>query len=183
MMRLSRRECLAFTAAAFPAFSQEPAAGKLLVATRQSRDPDFAQSVILLIHYSRQGAIGLMINRPWDVPVTRLFPELTQSKAKLWQGGPIALGVRGLLRSPSKPEQADPVLAGVYAISSVKTLEGMLAANTPSDAFRVYGGSTGWSVEQLKSEISRGLWRVVPADARAVFDPHPATLWSRLNAR
>jgi putative transcriptional regulator len=182
MMRMSRREWLAIVAA-LPASSEEPAAGKLLVATRQSRDPDFAQSVILLIHYSPQGAIGLMINRPWDVSITKLFPELTRARAKLWEGGPVAIGVRGLYRSRSRPEQSAAVLPGVYLISDVKTLERMLAADTSADVFRVYGGSTGWSVAQLQSEISRGLWRVAPATAAQVFDARPAALWTRLNGR
>ncbi len=107
-MMLTRREWLALASAAVPALGEELAAGTLLVATRNSHDPDFAESVILLIHYSAQGAVGLMINRPWeDVPITRLFPELKRSPVKLWQGGPIAIGVRALLRSRTQPEQAD----------------------------------------------------------------------------
>jgi putative transcriptional regulator len=169
--------------AAVPVLSQELAVGKLLVATRKSRDPDFAQSVILLIHYSQQGAIGLMLNRPMDVPITKLFPELTQAKTKLYQGGPITLGARGLLRSKTKPEQADAICADVYVISSVNVLKRMIAANTSPKSFRVYGGSVGWSVQQLKNEISQGLWRVAPADAGAVFNPNPVTLWSHWIAR
>ena len=170
---------MAIVALPIPAISQEPAVGKLLVATRKSHDKDFARSVILLIHYSQQGALGLTINRAWDVPITELFPELKQARAKLYQGGPVTLGVRGLYRSTTKPEDGDAVCTSVYVISNVKTLKKMIAANTPSNIFRVYGGSAGWSQAQLKNEISQGLWRIVPANAAAVFDPNPATLWSR----
>ncbi len=59
----------------------------------------------------------------------------------------------------------------------------MIAGNPSPDVFRVYAGSAGWSVGQLKSEIARGLWRVVEGNAAAVFDPRSPTLWSRLIGR
>jgi putative transcriptional regulator len=183
-MKLTRRECLAAAAIALPSRAEEPAAGKLLVAARTSRDPDFAGSVILLIHYSAQGAIGLMINRPWeDVPIARLFPELKESKVKLWLGGPVAIGVRALLRSRTRPEEADRLLGDVYVTASVKRIEQRIAANPSPDVFRVYAGSAGWSSKQLQGEVARGLWRVMPADAALVFDPRAATLWLRLSGR
>jgi len=180
-MSFAWRFFVALALAVFSANAQQPGVGKLLVASRISHDPDFAQSVILLVYYGPEGVIGLMINRPWDVPVTELFPDLKQARARLYQGGPVAVGVRGLVRSKTKLEDADPVCTDVYVVSNVKKLKTMIAANTSPDTFRVYGGSTGWSVAQLKGEISDGLWRVLPAGAAAVFDPNPSTLWSRQN--
>ncbi len=55
--------------------SQPLAAGKLLVATAKSHDPDFARSVILLIHYDSESAIGLMLNKPTTVPISEILPE------------------------------------------------------------------------------------------------------------
>ena len=179
-MKISRRTWLA-VAVARPGFSQNLTAGKFLVATRRSQDPDFAQSIVLLIYAGREGYLGLMMNRPWDVPISQLFPDLKQSKAKLYEGGPVAVGVRALLRSRSKPEQGEPVLGDVYLISQVRLIEKLLAADTPTSMFRVYAGSVGWSAQQLKDEIARGLWRLLPGDPAAVFDPNPQTLWSRLS--
>ena len=164
-----------------PGFPQNLTAGKFLIATRRSRDPDFAQSIVLLIYAGREGYLGLMMNRPWDVSASQLFPDLKQSKAKLYEGGPVAAGVRALLRSRNKPEQGEPVLGDVYLISQVRLIEKLLAANTPTSVFRVYAGSVGWSAPQLKDEIARGLWRLLPGDPAAVFDPKPQTLWSRLS--
>ena len=182
-MKISRRGCFALALARVPAFSQDLIPGKFLVATRSSKDPDFARSIILLVYAGKEGYLGLMVNRPWNVPVTQLFPELKQAQAKLYEGGPVAVGVRGLLRSRTKPAQGELVFGDVYVITSVKVLQQMLAANPPENAFRVYGGSVGWSVTQLKDEVARGLWRVVRGDAATVFDPNPQTLWPRWIAR
>jgi Uncharacterized ACR, COG1678 len=43
--------------------------GKLLVASRDLADPNFAETVILLVHYDTEGAVGLMLNRRTDLPI------------------------------------------------------------------------------------------------------------------
>ncbi len=135
----------------------QPSPGKILVATRKSHDPDFAQSVILLIHRGPEGAIGLILNQP---------------RKDLYFGGPIQLGVRILIRSRTKPENSERVL------DRVCVTDGAAAAKVPGA--RIYAGYTGWSAIQLDDEISRGLWKVIPGDAAVVFDTHPDTLWQRL---
>src|SRR5215467_5797141 len=79
--------------------ARQLAVGKLLVATGKSHDPDLAHSVILLIHYDRDGAIGLILNHPVK---------------DVYFGGPIALGVHTLFRSSTKPETGQRVFGDVY---------------------------------------------------------------------
>ena len=56
--------------------AQELAAGSLLVATDELRDPRFAETVILLLHYGSDGALGVAINRPTWVVATESFPDM-----------------------------------------------------------------------------------------------------------
>lgn len=135
--------------------AHQPSAGEILVATPKSHDPDLARSVILLLQFDAGGAVGLMLNRP---------------HGKAFEGGPIELGVRTLVRARSKPEGAERIFGDVYMYPR-------LVENTG----RVYVGYTGWSAQQLKDEIARGLWKVRAPDPGAVFDAKPATLWDRLS--
>ena len=48
-------------------------AGKLLVASRGLGDPNFAKTVILLVHYDEKGVVGLVLNRRTDVPLSRVL--------------------------------------------------------------------------------------------------------------
>jgi putative transcriptional regulator len=132
---------------------KELAPGEILIATPKSHDPMLARSVVLLIHCDGENAIGLIVDRP---------------NGKAYEGGPIELGMRTLLRSSAKPEGAERVAGDIYL------LPGM------SKSGRVFVGYTGWSAQQLKDEIERGLWKVHAPDPRLVFDPDPATLWTRL---
>ena len=151
--------------------AEELAVGELLIASRKSADPDLAKTVVLLVHYDEQGAIGLVVNRPSEVPLSEVFPALKAAAAPVYKGGPIAIGIRALLRSRSKPGQAVHVFGDVSTISNKRLLDELVAAGTPSSSFRVYAGYTGWSVRQLKNEVALGLWTVLPGDAGVVFDP------------
>jgi putative transcriptional regulator len=174
------RALILIACACITAVGQNLDAGKLLVASRTSHDPDLARTVILLVHYDLQGAIGLILNRPSKVPLSDVMPELKNASAPVFAGGPVTIGVRALLRSAAKPDQAVHIFADVSMISNKSVLEKMVGARTPASAFRVYVGYTGWSAEQLQSEVQRGLWHVLAADAHAVFDPAPEQVWPRL---
>jgi len=173
--------CLAL-AACVPAIPQRLAVGEFLVATPAIHDADFAQSVILLIRYDQQAADGLFVNRPSNVPVSDVYPDLKNDPVNFYIGGPIAIGVHALLRSRTAPNPSPPLFGDLHLINNRPLLKKLIIAGTPATTFRVYAGSCGWTTPQLQDELRRGLWRVVPANAAAVFDPHPETLWQRLTA-
>ena len=159
------------------------AVGRLLVASETTRDAELAKSVILLVHYDEQGAIGLMINRRANVPLTEVYPGMKGASIDVFAGGPVSIGIRALVRSRSKPEEATHIFGDVFMISTKPVLARLVGSGTPAARFRVYAGYTGWSTQQLKSEVARGLWRVLPGDAAVVFDSNPGALWPRLTKR
>jgi putative transcriptional regulator len=175
-----RREMLLVAALLKPGAGagESIAAGKLLVATSQSRDPELARSVVLLIHFDEQGAIGLIVNRRAGVPLSRLLPGVSPKAAStpVYFGGPVPIGTRALYRSPQKLSNALNVFGDVYLIADLPIVQTMAGSAGPN-VFRVYAGYTGWSAGQLRGEIWRGLWRVLPGDAHVVFHPHPESVW------
>jgi putative AlgH/UPF0301 family transcriptional regulator len=182
LFKIRRRNAwLALILAGAFCHAEELAVGRLLVASRKSVDPDLAKTVVLLVHYDEQGAIGLIVNRRSNVPVSEVFPALQQARTPVYKGGPIAIGIRALLRSRSKPGEAVPVFGEVWMISNRVLLEELIKAGTLSGSFRVYAGYTGWSTGQLKSEVASGLWRVLAGDASVVFGSEPDKVWGKLH--
>jgi putative transcriptional regulator len=163
--------------------------GRLLVATRHAPDPVFGETVILLVRYGQDGTVGLVINRPTDVPISRALERLNGAKQRtepVFAGGPVETGsVLALLRASTMPtEDAIHVFGKVYLISSKLLLEKSLASKAgTADHLRVYLGYCGWSKGQLEDEVSQGAWHVLPSDADQAFDAEPETLWSRLIIR
>jgi putative transcriptional regulator len=161
-------------------------AGKVLVMERDAPDPNFAQSVILLIHYDTDGVVGLMLNRAADVPLSRLRElEGTRQRADpAYVGGPVEVGVvTALLRASNAPPEAMHVAADIYAVQSRKGLEAALKNSKGPADLRVYLGYCGWIIPQLKNEVKLGSWHIFEHGERFAFDAEPATLWKRLIGR
>ena len=159
-----------------------PKPGRFLVAGRRMGDPRFARSVILMVRYEDEGALGLIINKPSEITLAKLLPEMAGLKTPndlVYRGGPVARdGMMFLLRSESMPEQAQHVFADIYVSPSRKLFDKMVVEDDVR--LRSYIGYAGWAAGQLESELRREDWHVVPADPDTVFTERPDTLWKTL---
>ena len=164
--------------------ARELAPGKILVARRSLEDPNFAETVILVVQHNGDGTLGLILNRQTKFTVSRLARDLAGAKGRtepLYLGGPVETsGVMGLIRTTAKLDDSTHVFADVYMISSKPAVEKAIASTSDTKTFRLYLGYAGWDTGQLEWEMGLDAWDVVPANAEIVFDPHPETLWSRL---
>ncbi len=158
--------------------------GKFLVAGKNMRDPRFAETVLLLIDYSQEGAMGIIINRPTEVKLSAAFPAiegLKQRKDIIYIGGPVGVERMFLLiRSAGATEESLRVFDDVSISSSEKVLRQMAGSGNPAKKFRVYAGYAGWSAQQLDQEVMRGDWRVLQADSKTIFDKRSSEIWPEL---
>jgi putative transcriptional regulator len=160
---------------------QEPAQGKLLVATELVQGELFANTVLLLLHYDETGAFGLVVNRPTDVKPEELLDDeeaIAGYSGTLFWGGPVHMdSLRALMLTDDPPEDAERIIESVYLVSFEDALE--LGPADPA-VLRFFIGYAGWAPGQLDFEMARGSWRVLPASADLVFAEEPARLWKRL---
>jgi putative transcriptional regulator len=163
--------------------ARDLAVGKLLVASRELGDPNFAETVVLLVHYDREGVVGLVVNRRTKVPVSRALEDVKGAKGRtdlMYVGGPVGrTGVLALVRSPTKVDEAEPVFGDVYLVTKAAALEKTISAAHP-DTLRVYLGYAGWTPRQLEAELELGAWHIFSGDAAMVFAAHPESVWPRL---
>src|SRR6476659_4727849 len=73
--------------------SDKSLAGHFLVASRYLRDPNFVQSVVLMIHHDHEGAMGVVINRPPDTSVREVWEIIGDDPCDrddlIYVGGPV----------------------------------------------------------------------------------------------
>ena len=179
-----------FVLAGLAAFAQtdDLAVGKFLVASRDLGDPNFAKTVILLVHYSDdQGAVGLVLNRRTDVPMSRVFQDLKEAKGRtdpVYVGGPVELNsVLALLKTKTKPDNAARVFGDVYLISNKDLLKATMASGAEATVFHAYVGYAGWGAGQLEHEVELGAWHIMSADSATVFHADPDSVWPRMIQR
>ncbi|MBI3043208.1 MAG: YqgE/AlgH family protein [Betaproteobacteria bacterium] len=167
--------------------AERDANGVFLVAKREMRDPNFREVVVLVTQPRQGGPWGVIINRPLRHPLHEVFPEydaLKKRKDVLFFGGPVSRqGLVVLVHSPELPPGATAVLRDVFFTSDVDLIDRLLQRPDPTRGLRVYSGYSGWRPGQLQSEIARGDWHVLPADAETVFDKDPARVWPELIER
>ena len=165
------------------------AAGTLLVATPSLVDPNFDHTVVLLLDLDGDGALGVVLNRPSEVPVSDVLPEWTPSAATpdvQFAGGPVgtdsALAVGALPRSEDDDE---PVgfrrLFDEIGIIDLDTPTELLAPALST--MRIFAGYAGWGSGQLEAEIEAESWYVVPSAPGDLFGADPLALWSRVLRR
>jgi putative transcriptional regulator len=165
---------------------EDLATGKILVTPRSAADPLFAESVILLVRYDANGALGLMVNRRTTVSISRALREIAGAAGHsepVFVGGPVELDtVFALARAPQSPEGAKKVFGDVYFIAARPALEKAIGADTSPSNLRIYIGYCGWGPQQLENEVRHGAWHIFSHNEDAAFDAEPSKLWRKLVA-
>jgi putative transcriptional regulator len=162
---------------------QQISTGSLLVASDKLADPNFAESVVLIVQYDPdEGTVGIVINRRSDITISRIFPKMKRASTDpVYMGGPVGItAVQALLRLPEKADQAAHVMGDVYVTGAKEVIEKSIAARAGPSKFRLYVGYAGWAPGQLEGEIRQGAWSVLNRGPKVVFDEDPDSLWDRL---
>ena len=164
--------------------------GVLLVASPALSDPNFSQSVVLVLEHGSEGTLGVIVNRSTNVLLSEALPDLTVLKGttyRLFSGGPVEPARLILLsRLKDPPAGARSVFDGVYVGGTPEVLERIITQAKPNETFRAFAGVAGWAPGQLQYEMLQGAWAILPPDSIGIFDQDPATFWedclSRLQA-
>jgi putative transcriptional regulator len=162
----------------------ESVRGQLLIAGPGLMDPNFWRSVVLIVEHSREGALGLVLNRPSEATVAETVPqldELLDGDQQVFLGGPVApSSVIVLARF------ADPGAAAVLAFADVGVLGGDISLDAPQASVRegrAFVGHAGWGPGQLDSELQRGDWILEPAQHEDAFAADAQALWPAVLTR
>lgn len=152
----------------------------LLLSMPQLQDPNFVQTVVLLVDYGADGAFGLVVNRPTDLPASsmvRLEPPVeTGNDLLLWIGGPVE-PQRGWILVADEPDAEFKTIRDGLYLSTSPTLLRQVLETTPTPRARVLAGYAGWTAGQLDEEIAQSAWLLTDIDLDLIFEVEPARMW------
>jgi putative transcriptional regulator len=159
--------------------------GQLLVASPQVRQAAFYHAVILLARHNREGAFGIIINRPAGKrSVARMLKRAGEKTngvtdmVQVFSGGPVERNVALVIHSIDyrRPDTLD--IDGRVALSAADdVLRDMAIGKGPNKSLIAFG-YVGWEASQLEDEIARGTWVTLREDPALVFDDDRAKLWA-----
>jgi putative transcriptional regulator len=153
----------------------------LLLSMPQMQDPNFARTVVLLCDFAPEGAFGLVLNRPTELPATSMVkldpPIVGGNELPLCIGGPVE-PERGWILLATPPEDAEyrEVQEGLY-LSTSPTLLRRVLSTTPAPRARILAGYAGWGAGQLDMELSESAWLMGSVDLDLVFDTEADAMW------
>ena len=164
-------------------FSADHLANQFLIAMPGMVDPNFAGSLIYLFEHTERGAMGLVINRPTEVDLAKLFDKIDLKleiapllEQPVYFGGPVQVE-RGFVLHESNPNvsySSSLVIPGGLTMTTSKDVLEAVAAGSGPPKFLMTLGYAGWSAGQLEDEIARNGWLNIPAPieemAHIIFD-------------
>jgi putative transcriptional regulator len=154
----------------------------LLLSMPQLQDPNFARTVVLLCDFASEGAFGLVLNRPTDMPATTMVkldpPIVGGNRMPLCIGGPVE-PERGWILIDTPPEDSGyrEIREGLYLSTSPTVLRRVLSATPAPPRARVLAGYAGWGPGQLDMELAHSAWLMGDVELDLVFDIESGSMW------
>jgi putative transcriptional regulator len=169
-----------------PTAAETPAslAGQFLVATPSMGDPRFARTVILMVRQDKDGALGIVINRPIaERPLADILEMLGQKEPKvagtvrIVSGGPVQPEVGFVVHSADYHGTATIDINGRVAVTSNREILLDIGNGKGPSKSLVAFGYAGWAPGQLERELETGAWATAPADPALIFDEDHDKVW------
>jgi putative transcriptional regulator len=139
-------------------------------------DPNFRKTVVLVAHHDEDGALGLVLSRPSDVPASAAVPLLAGMPGAadpVFVGGPVQPEAFMVLAEFDDLEEAAAPIVGQLGFMPADAEPDELAISR----LRLFAGYSGWSSGQLEAELAEDSWLVVDAVPDDAFADDPDELW------
>ena len=163
----------------------ESTRGKLLVAAPSLADPNFRQTVLLMLEHGSEGALGVVLNRPSELPVKGAIDEwapVVSEPSVVFVGGPVSQSSVIALASVALDDADDNWSQVVGRIGTID-----LEMNPDDigglDEVRIFAGYAAWAPGQLEAELAEDAWFVLEHDGADPFVNDPDELWWEVFAR
>lgn len=155
----------------------ESLSNHFLVAMPGLLDPNFSHAVIYICEHSPDGAMGLVINNPLDIPMSQIFEqfEMTYSPhigaQPLLSGGPVQID-RGFVlhRAGERQWESTRTISGEISLTASRDIISDIAVERGPGELIITLGYAGWGPGQLEEELAHNAWLTVPGDANILFN-------------
>jgi len=141
-------------------------------------DPSFKRSVVLLCDHQEEGSFGLILNRPLNMNLNEVLPDL-EFDFPLFYGGPVGKDTLHFIHSKEDMfEDALPVSKGLAYGGDFDRLKELLSGDTfDLENIRFFVGWCGWSAGQLDEELKEKSWIISDVENEKVFQRKSSKMW------
>ena len=164
----------------------EPERGKILISEPFLQDAYFQRAVVLLIEHGGEGSMGFVVNKQTNLIVNDFFPELKgRPVIPIYLGGPISPNHLFFIHSLGKTIPGSVEIGeNLYFDGDFEVLKRYLRNdNAAIEQVKFFLGYSGWTKEQLDSEIVCNSWLVGHSSCRSLILARDDSFWNHVVER
>ena len=157
-----------------------PAQGKILISEPFLCDYIFGRSVILLVDHTKEGTMGLVLNKPLPLFLNDILQDFNYQENKpIYKGGPLSTDTLFYLHTLEGITDSLPISNGLYLNGDFNAIkEYILQGNPIKGKIRFFLGYSGWEYEQLHRELEENTWLVSTESKDTIMNENAGTeLW------
>jgi len=162
---------------------------KFLVASEKLNKGIFAQTVIVMFEHDKDGAFGLVINKPLGLtPINKIikipdsFSEkqknLLKKKIPIFWGGPVNKNKIFILHTNEYADKSTIKFRNLSISSDYDTLLKITDNKGPKNKIVVIGLSS-WGPEQLEGEFEKDSWVLSEIKEEIIFETENSEKWKK----
>jgi putative transcriptional regulator len=147
-----------------------------LIAMPSMADLHFAHALIYICEHNKDGALGIVINKPIDMTLSTLFEQINiplgesgLRGSRVHYGGPVQIDRGFVLHRPLGSWHSTLAISDDLGLTTSKDVLEALGHGDGPENVLVSLGYAGWSADQLEQEIAQNSWLTVAADTDVLF--------------
>ena len=158
--------------------------GHILVSMPSMLDERFYKSVIYLCAHSKEGSMGIIINKniehdnyPNLLEQLGIDKSLNNKKIFIRYGGPIDSRRGFVLHTDDVIQKGSlKIDEGIVLTSTAEIFDDIAKGKGPKTSILAIGYA-GWGAGQLEYEIKQNSWMTLPVESSFIFDEQVSNKW------
>ena len=147
-------------------------------------DSIFSKSPIYICQHNKDGAMGIIINKPMHSEnVAEIIQQTGLTKInptpEIYFGDPVNLAMGLFLHNTSYEIEGTLTVSKSVALTSNKQIVSDLKNGNGPEKFRFSFGYAGWGEGQVEREIENGDWLLMPSDDKFIFTIPNSDKWEK----
>lgn len=148
-----------------------PQKGRILISEPFLAGDFFSRSTVLLVDYSSSGAVGFILNKPYEAQINELFSLSSIFVSEVFVGGPVSDDSLFYIHTlGDKIQGSINIKDELFWGGNFEELKSViLSGKAKAEQVKFFVGYSGWSPGQLEEEISGNSWLVADVDSKRVM--------------
>lgn len=165
--------------------SQNYLNNQFIIAMPALSDPTFHHTVTYLCQHTKEGALGIVINRSADMKLGEIFKQMDikvsspgSAETPVYVGGPVQQDRGFVVHTTCGEWDMSIAVSDSISLTTSRDVIEAIAAGEGPQKYLIALGYAGWSEGQLEKEMLDNSWLNTPYAQQILFDTPLTQRWN-----